>query len=345
MQLHNKYGKTDLLKQLEAEEFNRKTLSFYRYVNIADPQAFRDMLYQKWDELGCKGRIYVAKEGINAQMNFPEPHEEAFFTLMNGCPELQNMPIKWAVQEDNLSFLKLTIKVKHKIVADGLEDGSFDTTNVGTHLSPMEFHEMVSDTDNIVVDMRNHYESEIGHFENAFCPDVDTFREEIDLVVDKYKDEKNKKFLLYCTGGVRCEKASAYMKHKGFEDVNQLHGGIIAYADEIKKQGVPSKFKGKNFVFDERLAESIGDEVISSCHQCGKPCDSHTNCANTECHLLFIQCPECKERMENCCTPECIEISKMSKAELQKLRVQNDQVLSKNRTYKSRLRPNLRQQS
>lgn len=343
MQLYNKLSKEELVKEMEAEDFTRKTISFYRYVNFEDPKAYRDELFKKWFLLNCKGRIYIAKEGINAQMSVPEHNLDAFFTDMNSRKELADMPIKWAVEDDGKSFYKLTIKVRPKIVADGLDDNTFDTSNVGTHLSPVEFHEELSNPDNIVIDMRNHYESEVGHFENAVCPDVDTFREEIDLVVRDYAKNKDKKFLLYCTGGVRCEKASAYLKHHGFEDVNQLHGGIIAYAQEIKQLGLESKFRGKNFVFDERLGESINNEVIAKCHQCGKACDTHTNCANDDCHLLFIQCDECREHYNGCCTDECKEIIELPEEERIKLRSKFHDKYSKSQIYRQRIRPKLSQ--
>jgi UPF0176 protein len=343
MQLYNKLSKEELIKEMEAEDFTRKTISFYRYVNFEDPKAYRDELFQKWFLLNCKGRIYIAKEGINAQMSVPEHKLDAFFTDMNSREELADMPIKWAVEDDGKSFYKLTIKVRPKIVADGLDDDTFDTTNVGNHLSPVEFHEELSKPENIIIDMRNHYESEVGHFENAICPDVDTFREEIDMVVKDFANEKDKKFLLYCTGGVRCEKASAYLKHHGFEDVNQLHGGIIAYAQEIKELGLESKFRGKNFVFDERLGESINQEVIAKCHQCGKPCDTHTNCANDDCHLLFIQCDECREHYNGCCTDECKEIIELPQEERIQLRSKFHDKYSKSQIYRQRIRPKLKE--
>ncbi|WP_321297273.1 rhodanese-related sulfurtransferase [Marinifilum fragile] len=342
MQLYNKLSKEELMKEMEAEDFARKTISFYRYVNFEDPKAYRDELFKKWFLLNCKGRIYIAKEGINAQMSVPEHNLDAFFTDMNSRKELADMPIKWAVEDDGKSFYKLAIKVRPKIVADGLDDNTFDTTNVGTHLSPVEFHEELSNPNNIIIDMRNHYESEVGHFENAVCPDVDTFREEIDMVVRDFAKDKDKKFLLYCTGGVRCEKASAYLNHHGFEDVNQLHGGIIAYAQEIKQLGLESKFRGKNFVFDERLGESINNEVIAKCHQCGKACDTHTNCANDDCHLLFIQCDECREHYNGCCTDECKEIIELPEEERVKLRSKFHDKYSKSQIYRQRIRPKLK---
>jgi len=305
MQLYNKYSKTELLARLGEEPFGRTTISFYRYVIIDDPSGFRDELYKEWSDLGCFGRIYIAREGINAQMSVPSHNLEAFLQQLDERNHLKNMPIKYAVEDNGKSFYKLTIKIRPKIVADGLDDQAFDVTNVGTHLSAEQFHELVGKPEVLVVDMRNHYESEIGHFEGAMCPQADTFREEIAMVIDELREDKERKILLYCTGGVRCEKASAYLKHHGFNDVNQLHGGIIEYARQIKVLNLESKFIGKNFVFDDRLGESISGDVIAHCHQCGKPCDTHTNCANNLCHILFIQCPECAARYEGCCGDEC----------------------------------------
>ena len=308
MLLYNRFCREELERRLEAEPFARKTISFYRYVRFNAPEDIRDQLYKEWAGLNCFGRIYIANEGINAQMSVPEHLMNQFLQLLDSHESLKNMPIKYAVEDDSTSFFKLAIKVRSKIVADGLEEGSYDVTDVGRHLSAIEFHELVGNPDVLVVDMRNHYESEIGHFEGAICPQADTFREEIKMVEEDLKKQKERKILLYCTGGIRCEKASAYLKNEGFKDVNQLYGGIIEYARQVKKLELKSKFIGKNFVFDQRLAESIGGEVIACCHQCGKPCDVHTNCANDLCHILFIQCPECAARYDGCCSCECQQV-------------------------------------
>jgi UPF0176 protein len=305
MLLHNRLGRPQLEARLKAEKFFRRTLSFYRYVNIENPQEFRDKLYLAWDQLQCYGRVYVAPEGINAQMSVPEHQVDAFLKHLESVPELSEMPLKWAVEDGGKSFLKLVIKVRSKIVADGLKETEFDVTNVGQRLSPLEFHELAQKEDVIVVDMRNRYESEIGRFKNAICPDVRTFREEVETVVEQLQNKKDRKVLLYCTGGVRCEKASAWMRHHGFSDVNQLHGGVITYTHEIKQAGLPSRFIGKNFVFDERLGERITDDIISHCHQCGKSSDTHLNCAYDPCHKLFIQCDVCAEKYSGCCSEDC----------------------------------------
>lgn len=314
IRLANKYSREALQQQLDAEDFERVTVSFYRYVRLEDPQAFRDALYERWDSWRCLGRVYLAGEGINAQMSVPEHHWEAFQEDLQRRPELRDIPLKVAVEDDGKSFLKLVVKVRPKILADGLEDRSYDVTQVGRHLDAKEWNQAL-EKGATVVDIRNHYESEIGHFERALTPQAETFREELPEVLDLLKGKENEKILLYCTGGIRCEKTSAYLKHHGFKDVNQLHGGIIDYARQIKTQELPNRFKGKNFVFDERLGERIGEEVISRCHQCGKPCDTHVNCANKECNLLFIQCSDCAQKHENCCSPECREVIHLSTEE------------------------------
>ena len=307
MILHNLISREELKSRLMAETFRRRTISFYRYFYIDNPQEFRDVLYRDWFSLGCFGRIYVAREGVNAQMSIPENNFGLFLKTLGRHDIFRDIPVKYALEDDGKSFYKLTIKVRPKLVADGLDDDAYDITNVGNHLSGIEFHRMVGQPGTVVVDMRNYYESEIGRFEGAICPEADTFREELEMVTDLLKDKKEEKVLLYCTGGIRCEKASAYLKHHGFHDVNQLHGGILEYARQVKVHGLKSKFIGKNFVFDARMGEIIDGQVIARCHQCGKPFDTHKNCANDRCHLLFIQCPECAAKFEDCCSEECKE--------------------------------------
>lgn len=309
MPLHNIYDKRVLQQRLEEEPFKRITISFYRYFKLIEPKTYRDALYKMWSELGCFGRVYIANEGINAQMSIPEHNYAGFLNTLEQTPHLQAMPIKTAVEDDGKSFYKLSIKVREKLVADGLDDHSFDVSNVGNHLDAKAFNDALAQEGTLVVDMRNHYESEIGHFEGAIKPDADTFREELPQVLELLSGKEQSKILLYCTGGIRCEKASAYLKHHGFKDVNQLHGGIIDYARQIKENGLQNKFKGKNFVFDNRLGERIGQEIISSCHQCGQACDTHTNCSNEACHLLFIQCSQCAAKFVGACCDACAEIA------------------------------------
>jgi len=321
MQLYNTLSAEERAIMIDDAGKQRLTLSFYAYAKIQDPKKFRDDLFVAWNKLDALGRIYVATEGINAQMSIPEENLEAFRATLEIYDFMKGIRLNEAVEHDDHSFLKLTIKVRDKIVADGLSDETFDVTNIGVHLKAAEFNEILDDPNTIVVDFRNHYESEVGHFKNAITPDVETFRESLPIINEQLQNHKeDKNLVMYCTGGIRCEKASAYFKHQGFKNVYQLEGGIINYAKQIEAEGLESKFIGKNFVFDNRLGERITDDIISQCHQCGKPCDNHTNCENDGCHLLFIQCDECKAAMENCCSTECLEIIHMPLVDQVRLR-------------------------
>ena len=322
--MFNKLSKEQGLKLLEQEGFERKTISFYRYVIIDSPYELRDELYESWKELGVLGRIYLAHEGVNAQLSIPESNFEEFVKNVLENPFFKEMPFKIAVEDDGNSFFKLTIKVRKQIVADGLPIDEYDVTNVGVHLDAKSWNDAL-EKGATVVDMRNHYESEIGKFKGAICPDVETFKEELPEVKKMLEGKEDEQILLYCTGGIRCEKTSAYLKHHGFQDVNQLHGGIIDYARQLDSdESLNNNFEGKNFVFDERRGERISDDVISSCHQCGDPFDTHVNCKNVNCNLLFLQCDNCKEKYENCCSVDCIEIVNLPFEESKQLRKGTD---------------------
>ncbi len=318
--LYNKVNKEELKKQMLEGDEKRLTLSFYQYAKIADPKQFRDQLFLEWTELGVYGRTYVAHEGINAQISVPEERFEAFKKQLYSIDFLNGIRLNIAIEDDGKSFYVLKIKVRDKILADGLNDKTFDVTNRGQHLSAEEFNQLTDDPDTILVDMRNHYESEVGHFEKAILPDVETFRESLPIIQNMLEDKKDKKLVMYCTGGIRCEKASAFYKHKGFENVFQLEGGIIEYARQVEAKGLKNKFLGKNFVFDERMGEQIGDETIAHCHQCGTPCDTHVNCNNEACHILFIQCENCAAKYDNCCSKKCSDFSKLPEEQRKVLR-------------------------
>jgi UPF0176 protein len=312
MQLYNKLSAEERAQLIDEAGEDRLTISFYQYYKIENPQVLRDHLFIEWNKLNVLGRTYVSNEGINAQISIPSENLEAFKNQLDCVNFLKNCRLNIAVEQDNKSFLKLTIKVRDKIVADGLNDETFDVTNKGIHLDAENFNKLLADPNTICVDMRNHYESEIGFFESAITPDVDTFRDSLDIIEAQLKDHKeDKNLLMYCTGGIRCEKASAYYKHKGFKNVFQLEGGIIEYTRQVKDKGLENKFIGKNFVFDHRMSERISEDVVANCHQCGEPCDTHENCANEACHLLFIQCESCKEKMDACCSTACQEINQL----------------------------------
>jgi UPF0176 protein len=338
--LYNRINGKELKERLKESNEARTTISFYKYHRIADPVKFRNELFKVLDQIGVMGRIYVATEGINGQISVPSATVDQFRTQLYSIDFLNGIRLNMAVDDNGKSFFKLKILVRKKIVADGLNDETFDVTNSGTHLSAKDFNQLADQPETVIVDMRNHYESEVGHFKNAICPDVDTFREELQVVGDLLKDQKDKNVVMYCTGGIRCEKASAWMKHIGFKNVFQLNGGIIEYARQVKEQGLENKFVGKNFVFDERLGERISNDVISHCHQCGKPCDNHTNCKNDGCHLLFIQCDECREKYNGCCSTECkdiIELPAEKQKEIRRGINKGRQVFKKGRVDKLRM--------
>ena len=321
MQLYNKLSANERAALIDEAGKDRITISFYQYHKIENPQLFRDKLFLEWQTLDVLGRTYVSYEGINAQISVPSENFLELKKQLDSISFLNNIRLNVAIEQHNKSFLKLKIKVRDKIVADGLNDDTFDVTNKGIHLNAKEFNQMLEDPNTICVDMRNHYESEIGHFDGAITPDVDTFRDSLDIIEEDLKENKeNKNLLMYCTGGIRCEKASAYYKHKGFKNVFQLEGGIIEYTRQVKSEHLENKFLGKNFVFDHRRAEKISDHVVANCHQCGSPCDVHVNCANEACHLLFIQCKDCSEKMETTCSAECQEIIQLPYEEQKKLR-------------------------
>ena len=337
--LYNKKSRELLLKELQQESFKRITCSFYRYMSIENPESLRDELYRDWNAFQIFGRIYIAAEGINAQLSCPEHHWEAFKKNMDSNTAFVKIPLKIALQPGE-SFYKLTIKVKNEIVAYGLEKNEYDMQHIGHHLNATQFNQAMEDQDTVVVDMRNYYESEVGRFTNAIIPDVDTSRELLPEVKQLLHGKEDSTVLLYCTGGIRCEKASAYLVHHGFQDVNQLGGGIIQYAHDVKAMGLESKFIGKNFVFDARMGERITDDVIGACHQCGNPADTHLDCGNDACHILFIQCDKCNKKYAGCCSAECKEFASLPVAKQRLFRKDPEKVVSRAR-YSSRVKPRL----
>lgn len=322
LRLYNLVNREELIRKMKESQEARTTISYYKYYQILNPPFFRNHLYDKYEQLGVLGRIYIASEGINAQISVPSTRLEEFKAVMNDIDFLKGIRLNFAIEDDGKSFFKLNIKVRKKIVADGIEDPDFNPSDCGVHLNAKEFNEIITKENTVVVDMRNHYESEVGHFENAICPEVVTFRESLPIISDMLADHKDKNLVMYCTGGIRCEKASAFLKYKGYKNVFQLNGGIIEYARQVKDQHLENKFKGKNFVFDERLGERISDVIISRCHQCGTLCDVHVNCKNDQCHILFIQCPNCAQKYEDCCSRRCADFVKLNDVEKQQIREQ-----------------------
>lgn len=317
---HNLVNRQVLRQRVLSDPTLRTTLSFYAYARIEAPDALRDELYDGLSAIGVLGRIYVAREGVNAQISVPSQRFDELRQYLDRWPFLRGIRLNVAVEDDGRSFYLLKIKVRDKIVADGLDDESFDASQCGVHLDAEAFNRLTDQPETLVVDMRNHYECEVGHFENAVCFDTDTFRQTLAEAEAALADDKDRPVVMYCTGGIRCEKASAWLKHQGFRQVYQLEGGIIEYARQVRQRGLPNKFIGVNFVFDERLSERVGPQVIARCHQCGSPWDHHVNCRNTACHTLFLQCPTCAEKNDGCCSDACQEFIRLPEAEQARLR-------------------------
>lgn len=320
MELRNLTSKQKLKKRLAEETESRVTVSFYQYHPIKNPPHFRDELFLKFSELEVLGRIYVAGEGINAQISVPEKNFEKLKTYLYSFDFLDGIRLNVAINDDGKSFYVLKIKVRPQIVADGIDDPDFSLERRGKYLDAKQFNELAENPETIVVDIRNHYEYEVGHFENALEIPADTFREQLPAAAEILVGKEEKPVIMYCTGGIRCEKASAYLLHKGFKRVFHLEGGIIEYARQVEKQGLENKFKGRNFVFDERMSEQIGGEIISHCYQCGEKCDTHVNCANLACHLLFLQCENCREKFQECCSEKCQTIFNLPPEKQKELR-------------------------
>lgn len=337
--LHNRVSRKELKERMRLDTTPRTTISFYQYFFIEDPAAFRNDLYRQLEAISVLGRVYVAQEGINAQVNVPAANLETFRECLYAIPGLDQLRLNLAVDNRENSFYVLDIKVRKKIVADGISDPAFDMRNKGKYVNAEEFNRMTTDPRTIVIDMRNHYEYEVGHFKNAIEIPSDTFREQLPMAAEMMQENKDRNIIMYCTGGIRCEKASAYLLHRGFNNVYHLEGGIINYARQVNDQGLENKFRGKNFVFDERLGERITDEVIASCHQCGEPCDTHVNCVNAACHLLFIQCEACKQKFEGCCSTGCQDFIHLPEAEQKERRKGADKgrnIFNKSRRHSKR---------
>ncbi len=339
--LHNRVSQAELKKLLYAETEHRTTISFYQYFPVEDPKQFRDEMYRALNALKVFGRIYIAQEGINAQVSVPDSNVDAFRDYLYSIPALNGIRLNIAVDDDGRSFWVLKIKVRHKIVADGITDPGFSMEKKGRYVNAEQMNELMEKEDTIVIDMRNHYEYEVGHFTKALEIPSDTFREQLPMAVDMMKENRDKNIIMYCTGGIRCEKASAYMLHNGFKNVFHLEGGVINYARQAKVKGLESKFIGKNFVFDDRLGERITEDIIARCHQCGKPADTHTNCKNDGCHLLFIQCADCAAKKDGCCSEACQTVYNLPLEEQKELRKGIDKGMMVFNKSRKRLRPRL----
>ncbi|KAF9084818.1 hypothetical protein BGX23_010189 [Mortierella sp. AD031] len=319
------------------------TLSYYQFRPIPEDDLLKIQYYFLTDlrAMDVVGRIYVSAEGINAQISCPKDRVDSFKSYYSThWPIFDKIRFNPAMSEGK-AFKKLHVRIRGQLVADGIDNSTFDLYNEPTYLTPEEWHNELTShkTPPILIDMRNHYESSIGHFENAIRPDVTTFRENVDAMLDICKGKEDQEIYMYCTGGIRCTRSGALLKSNGFKSVKMLQGGVTAYGryiqDQRQKQAaeagagadvknensdettvavggpeaVKSIYKGKNFTFDKRLGEPITDEVLAQCHICGAACDTYSNCSNMACNLLMISCPACQQKHQGTCgSGSCVEM-------------------------------------
>lgn len=280
-------------------------LAYYFFTSIEDPHAevARHQAFLQDQDIKC--RVYISHEGINGQMSASPESAEKYMEWLKSDPRFKEVVFKIHHYPEHV-FPRSTVKYRKQIVAI---DEPVDIGLTGEHVPPEKWREMMEhrDANTLLLDVRNDYEWEIGHFEGAELPKLETFRQfpEYARNLKEQCDPKETKVMMYCTGGIRCELYSAMLKKVGFEQVFQLDGGVINYG---LKEG-QDHWRGKLFVFDDRLsvpiAEDGKEEIISKCVHCSIPCDVYYNCANMDCNALFLSCPQCAEKLEGCCCEQC----------------------------------------
>lgn len=285
---------------------------FYKYVSIQYPQQILKWQKRICQELNLKGRVILAHEGINGTLGGHPKQLEQYKKLMNEHPLFDQIDYK---ESHNVGdhFPRLRIVVKNEIVNLGLDPQVIRAEDAGIALEPQEAHSLLAQKPEnlVIIDCRNTVESAIGRIENAIAPDTKYFREFPEYVDAHLDDLKDKQVLMYCTGGVRCERASAYIKSKGIaEKVYHMKGGVHRYVEAFPK----GFFKGKNYVFDGRVGVKITDDILGICYICNRPWDEYTNCLRAECNRHYIGCPECVEKLQNSCSENCLELVNAGKA-------------------------------
>ena len=277
-----------------------EVILYYYFNTIEHPEQFAKQHKQYCKDLGIKGRIYISSEGINGTAAGTPEQMARYKADLRAIPGFENTEFK-TDESDYIPFSKLICKTREEIVS--LHVDGVDPKDGGNHLSPAEWRRVMEEEDHVMIDVRNNYESKIGHFKGALKPDVENFFD-FPQWLEEAEIPKDKKVLMYCTGGIRCEKFSVLMKEQGWDDVNQLHGGILRYAKEEEGK----HFEGKCFVFDDRLVVPVNPKdlaPIAKCEITGKPADTYVNCANMECNKLFVCSEEGAHIMEGCCSEEC----------------------------------------
>lgn len=281
------------------EDVDYQVLLYYMFVPLDDPEAIAREQRSWCTELGLHGRIIVASEGINGTLSGLKAATDEYRARMSKHPSFRATEFK-VDEHDGHAFKKLSIKVRDEIVTLGVQADAIG--NTGTHLSPREFQAKLNDPQALVLDIRNDYEYDMGRFRGAVRPDVQSFKEFPQWLRDNFSNDKKRPILTYCTGGIRCEKLTAFLKDEGFEDVYQLHGGIVTYAKDPVVQG--EGFDGDCFMFDDRLSVPVG-KPVSRCEECGEPCARYVNCSNVDCNRLYFLCQECEDHRGVACSESC----------------------------------------
>lgn len=283
-----------------------KILLFYKYVQITYPKQIIKWQKKICQDLGLTGRILIAHEGINATVGGSVESTDRYKAIMEQHPQFGGIDYKESEGGAD-SFNRLYVTERNEIVGMGVDPNELTVAQGGKHLTPQEVHELISkqSKDLVILDTRNDYEWQIGRFEGAINPKLSNFRQ-FPKYIDEHLDEfKDKEVLMYCTGGVRCERATAYLKIKDVaKEVYQIQGGIVRYTEQFPN----GYFRGKNYVFDNRIAVRINDDVLSACSLCSEPCDEYTNCLNATCNNHFIACPACISKYGNTCSATCQDL-------------------------------------
>lgn len=288
------------------EQHAYRVLLFYKFVRIEDPAAFTAEHLQYCKELGIKGRILIAAEGINGTLSGTVEQTEKYMNDLRANPLFADIVFKIDEAEGHV-FKKMFVRHKKELVTFRVDQELDPNVISGKRLSPVEFYEQLQRDDVIVLDGRNDYEYDIGHFRGAIRPDIESFREFPEWIRQNLSEYKDKKILTYCTGGIRCEKLTGFLLNEGFTDVAQLEGGIVTYGKDPQVKG--RLFDGKCYVFDERISVPINrtdeDIVIASCHHCGTSHDRYINCP--VCNLQYVCCEDCEEEHQGFCSEACRE--------------------------------------
>ncbi len=283
-----------------------KIILFYKYIEITDPWALRAQQRELCQQLGLKGRIWIAEEGINGTLSGPIEAADQYVAAMQQDERFADVDFKESFFEGE-TFPKLKVKVRPEVVRLGIDPRELTPENGGKHLTPQETHELITQKpdDLVIFDARNAFEAEIGKFTDAIVPDIEYFREFPEYIEKNLDKFKNKQVLMYCTGGIRCERASTLLKSKKVaKEVYQVEGGIHRYVEHYPD----GHFRGKNYVFDGRVSVRVNDDILSTCELCEVSCDDYTNCVNAYCNKQFIVCDPCIDKMNNTCSKKCQEL-------------------------------------